>query len=61
MNVSFQSETSTSCGKFVLYFIFERLFNQDINFEDLLEEIFVQDVHTNEKRIETFFEDLMGS
>lgn len=52
---SFQKDTSDSCGKFVLYFLFERFYNLDIEFKDLLEEIFEKDQNKNELRVEQFF------
>jgi len=53
--LSFQSEISTSCGKFVLYFIFERLTNLDIPYFELLEEIFKENSSANEKIVEDFY------
>jgi len=51
----FQSDTSTKCGKFVLYFLFERLYNQDIEFRTLLEEIFQPNLDENDIKVENFF------
>lgn len=55
---AFQKDDSTSCGKFVIYYIFERFFNQDIDFHTLLEEIFVKDLNINEQRVERKFNSL---
>ena len=50
------SDTST-CGQFVLYFVINRLHNQDLNFTDLLNEIFEKSELRNEEAVTKFFED----
>jgi len=55
----FQSETSASCGKFVLYYVFERLLNMDIEFLELLEEIFKEDAAENERLVQDFYENIL--
>jgi len=55
----FQSGHSISCGKYVLYFLFERLFNQDISYKDLLEEIFVENIEKNEQKVEEFYSEFL--
>jgi len=57
----FQKSDTNSCGKFVLYFIFNRLFNLDHCFEDLLEEIFCPDLDENEKKVEEFYIDIIDN
>lgn len=57
----FQSDTSTTCGKFVLYFIFMRLYNLDMSFKDLLNEIFVENQSINEQKIENFYSKVLTS
>jgi len=37
-----QSSNSTSCGLFCLFFIYNRLFNKDLTFQELLDHIFCQ-------------------
>ena len=55
----FQSSSSMSCGKYVLYFLFQRLYNQDVHFKDLLDEIFVNDIERNEQKVEKFYSDYL--
>jgi hypothetical protein len=50
----FQSSVSDTCGLFVIYFLFQRLFNFDISFDDLLEEIFHEDLSMNENQVKVF-------
>ena len=53
---SVQSETSSSCGNFVLYFLIHRFHNQDLSFDDLLNDIFVESIAMNEERVTEFCE-----
>ena len=55
----FQSSFSDTCGLFVLYFLFERIFNLDISFEDLLHDIFNEDLLKNEKKVKDYCEDIL--
>ena len=50
-----QSVTSSSCGEFCLYFIFERLHNLDFDFSDFLNEIFSQNLEKNEQVVSEFY------
>jgi hypothetical protein len=50
----FQSNDSTSCGKFCIYFIIHRFHNLDLSFEEFLEEFFDSDIEINEVTIEKF-------
>lgn len=54
----FQKNDSISCGKFVLYFIINRIYNLDHSLKDILEEIFVKDLEENERKVEIFFQKL---
>jgi len=54
----FQKDDSDTCGKFVLYFIVNRLYNLDHSFETFLEEIFVQNQDENEKLVKKFYNEL---
>ena len=49
-----QSSLSDTCGYFVLYFLIQRFHNQDLNFNDLLNEIFQKDVEQNEILVRNF-------
>jgi len=57
----FQSNDSDSCGKFVLYFIVNRLHNLDHSFKDILNEIFEPNLSENEKKVEKFYLDVLKS
>ena len=37
---SFQEDDTSTCGLFCIYYIFERMHNLDLSFDELLEEIF---------------------
>lgn len=49
-----QSSTSDTCGLFVLYFIVNRYHNQDLNFSDLVNEIFMKNIEYNETVVKQF-------
>jgi hypothetical protein len=51
---AFQKEDSTSCGLFVLYYIFKRMFNLDLSFEEILDDIFEVDTNLNEQNVISF-------
>ena len=55
----FQDSTSDSCGYFVLYFVFERMHNLDLSFEDLLEDIFNHNHIENEEKVKQFCEEIL--
>ena len=51
----FQDNLSNTCGLFVIYFIFERMHNLDLAFEEILEEIFDdKDKEKNEQIVQEF-------
>lgn len=54
---AFQTQNSSSCGLFVLYFIIQRLHNLDLSFLTVLEEIFKLDCQLNESIVKKFAED----
>ena len=56
-----QASTSTTCGKFCLMFIIERLHNPDMSYDELLNEIFSDDCNENEKTVELFFNEIINS
>lgn len=49
-----QATNSTSCGQFVIYFLVNRMHNKDMDFDDLLNEIFVIDPTQNETKVCNF-------
>lgn len=53
-----QSLFSNSCGKFVLYFIIKRMFNLDISFSKLINQIFDDNVDQNEIVVSSFLNNL---
>jgi hypothetical protein len=55
----FQKNDSNSCGLFTIYFIIERMFNLDIEFEELLEDIFSEDLNSNEEKVLKFCKDIL--
>jgi hypothetical protein len=56
----FQNIDSNTCGLFVLYFAIQRMHNLDLNFEEILEEIFDKDLLKNEQTVKTFCEQIMS-
>jgi hypothetical protein len=50
----FQKEDSESCGLFVLYYVFKRMFNLDLTFEEILNDIFESDNSLNELNVSNF-------
>ena len=44
---AFQSDNSESCGLFVIYFIWQRMFNLDLSFDEILEESFFSENSIN--------------
>ena len=55
----FQSKTSISCGLFAIFFLIQRSYNLDLDFEELLEEIFVESVDENEKIVKLFCDNII--
>ena len=51
---AFQKQDSDSCGLFVLYFLFKRMFNLDLTFEEILDDIFEINNNTNELNVSNF-------
>jgi len=54
-----QPSNSQSCGKYCLYFIYNRFYNQDLSFHDLMNEIFEIDTSVNETIVNNFYEDVI--
>ncbi len=55
-NVSqLQSDKSALCGEYCLYFFFHRMTNLDMDFEELIEDIFTSNVEENDVRVKEFF------
>jgi hypothetical protein len=57
----FQDSESSSCGLFALYFCIERMFNLDLDFDDILEMIFVTDTKQNEKVVSEFKNEILNN
>lgn len=53
-----QSITSKLCGKFVVTFLIERMLNQTMEFDDLLENIFSSDLSKNDNIVTDFCNNL---
>lgn len=54
-----QSLSSTLCGKFVITFLIERMLNQTMDFNDLLEDIFSSNLFTNDNTVTQFCKNLL--
>jgi hypothetical protein len=50
----FQKEDSDTCGLFTIYFVFERLHNFDLSFDEILEDIFDISCEVNENTVKNF-------
>ncbi len=57
-NTALQEESSKSCGHFVIYYIIERIFNEDLDFHELLNDIFSNDKSMNEGIVNDFLKSL---
>ncbi len=55
---AFQKSTTSSCGYFAITFLFERLLNFDLSFQDLLSEVFTSNLEINEKIVHDFCNNL---
>jgi len=60
-STKFQSDDSNSCGKFVLYFIVNRLYNLDHSFKDILNEIFVPKQEENEEKVQKYYQEILST
>lgn len=54
-----QPPDSISCGEFCMFFIYNRIFNKDLSFSELLNLIFVDDNSSNETTVSTFFNEIV--
>ncbi len=53
-----QTNNSSLCAHFCIYFIVNRLMNLDMEMKDVTNEIFVADCEKNEQVVSTFVKDL---
>lgn len=54
-----QADNTSSCGEFCIYFIYQRLYNNDLRFKELLSLIFTaENLNTNEERVAKYMSDL---
>lgn len=51
-----QLDTTDTCGRFCIYFIFYRLHNLDLSFHNVINDIFVNNCLKNENKVNSFFE-----
>ena len=52
----FQLLTTDTCGKFVIYFLIQKAYNNDLTYNELLEEIFKVNQLENEILVQRFFD-----
>lgn len=61
-SIPFQKSDTNSCGKYVCYFVINRLHNLDHSLNEILLELFCfSDLDKNEKIVENFFENTITS
>lgn len=53
-----QSDVTSTCGLFCIFFIYQRFYNKDLKFKELLNEIFSINVSKNEEVVIEFEKDL---
>lgn len=51
----YQPTNSVKCGQFAIYFLFHRLLNIDLSYEQVLKRIFSANTRANEKLVANFF------
>ena len=49
-----QKDNSDSCGLFVVYYIWHRMYNLDLSYEEILEQSFTTDKECNEETVKLF-------
>lgn len=54
-----QPITSTLCGQYVLFFLFERYHNFDIDFNELINTVFTSDTFQNDEIVKSFIKDFI--
>ena len=53
-----QQENSDSCGLFVVYYIWQRMYNLDLSFDEILEQSFTIEQESNEENVKQFCEQI---
>ena len=53
-----QSDKSSSCGEFVIFYIYHRYWDDDIPFNEFIQSNFTNSLETNEVKVKKFVEDL---
>ncbi len=53
-----QPATSSMCGEYCVYFVIHRMFNFDLEFEEVLNTVFTDNVQDNEENVRKFLETL---
>ena len=53
-----QQENSDSCGLFVVYYIWQRMYNLDLSFDEILEQSFTIEKESNEENVKQFCEQI---
>lgn len=57
----FQSDTSSSCGKFVIYYLIRRLYNPDLSYKQFLRISFKKPWDLNENLVQKYCNDLIST
>lgn len=59
-NTAFQLSSSSSCGLYCIYYVVFRLLNLDMDFEEVLDEIFCSNKVENENKVAKFCQHLLN-
>jgi hypothetical protein len=54
----FQNQNTDSCGLFVIYYVWQRMYNLDLTLDDILELSFEKDNNLNEVKVNNFCKSL---
>jgi hypothetical protein len=56
---AFQTQTSNTCGLFTIYFIFQRMHNLDLDFDEFLDDFFDTNESLNEIKVQEFCDSIL--
>jgi len=55
-----QSSETQTCGLFCVFFLIQRIHNMDLSFDEFLNDIFDEDVNSNEHKVTSFYKDILN-